>query len=57
MENELAEELEALQSVYSTEKVDVAQSERKPATLTLKTSNKPVVTFVLSGEYHTVEMT
>ncbi len=51
MENELAEELEALQSIYSPEEVDVARPEgSKPASVTLKVDKRPVVTFLLSGE-------
>ena len=51
MENELAEELEALRSIYSPEEVDVAHPEgSKPVSVTLKVDKQPVVTFLLSGE-------
>ena len=52
MANELAEELEALQSIYSPEEVDIThpQEGNKPASVTLKVDEQPVVTFLLSGE-------
>ena len=53
MENaEIAEELEALQSIYSPEEVDVAapQERSQAASLTLKVDNQPVVTFLLSSK-------
>lgn len=52
MENaELAEEFEALQSIYPPEEVDVAHSqEPERASVTLKVEKQPVVTFLLSGE-------
>lgn len=52
METELAEELEALQSIYPPEEVTVAhpQEGSEPSTVTLKVDEKPVVTFLLSGK-------
>ena len=52
MANELAEEFEALQSIYPPEEVDIAhpQEGKKLASVTLKVDEQPVVTFLLSGE-------
>ena len=55
MENaEIAEELEALQSIYPPEEVDVAHPQpegSQPASVTLKVGNQPVVTFLLSSKH------
>ena len=51
MESDIIEELEALQSIYSPDEVDVALDTDRPATVTLKVDKQPVVTFLLSCKY------
>ena len=48
MEVDLSEELEALESIYSPEEVDVVRpSGSETATVTLKVNKQPVATFSL----------
>ena len=52
MESDIAEELEALQSVYSPDDVCVEQSSQgEGAKVTLKVNKSPAVTFLVSRKF------
>lgn len=53
MENDIGEELEALQSIYSPDEVDVVDQTRdNPSRVVLKVNKQAVVIFQLSCKYH-----
>lgn len=53
MENDIGEELEALQSIYSPDEVDVVDQTRdNPSRVVLKVNKQAVVIFQPSCKYH-----